>query len=206
MFEDRAAAGFILAKKLEKFANGKDVLVLGLTRGGVVVAKVIATFLNANFDILVVKKIGLLSDPELAIGAVAPKNTVFWNDDLIETINISEEEKNRLKKLKENERKQQEKDLRVVPPLEISGKTVILVDDGVATGASVIAAWKFIKKEKAREIILAVPVIATDILRDIKKYFDMVIYLKSARDFQAVGQFYKNFPQIENSQVKELLR
>lgn len=206
MFEDRQSAAFSLAKKLEVFAKRSDVLVLGLARGGVVIAKVISTFLNAPLDALIVKKIGLPANPELALGGAAPKNTVFWNNDLIQNLSISKEEKSHLLKIKENERKEQEKLLRGSKPLEIFGKTVILVDDGVATGASVLAGLKFLKKEKAKKVILAVPVIATDTLRDIRKYFDMVIYLKSRRDFQAVGQFYKDFPQVENEQVLELLR
>lgn len=206
MFEDRQQAGFLLAQKLEQFADKKDVLVLGLARGGVVVAKVISTFLNVPFDALVIKKIGLPRNPELAIGAVGPKNTVFWNEELIERLRISKEEKEKLKVLKSVERNVQENALRGNKPLEISGKTVILVDDGVATGASVLAAWKFLKKEEAKRVILAVPVIASDTLRDIKKYFDMIIALKIKRNFYAVGEFYKNFPQVENEEVVRLLK
>lgn len=205
MFESREQAGYRLAQKLEKFSKVKNVLVLGLARGGVVVAKVISTFLNVPLDVLVVKKIGAPNNPELAVGAVAPKNTVFWNEDLTQSLGISDEEKNRLKKLKENERKEQEKELLGDKPLEISGKTVILVDDGVATGASVVASSIFLKKEKTRSVILAVPVIAKDTLRNIVKYFDDIIFLESVEEFQAVGQFYRNFPQVENDEVKELL-
>lgn len=206
MFEDRKQAGFLLAQKLEKFADKKDVLVLGLARGGVLVAKVISTFLNAPLDALVVKKIGAPRNSELAIGVVGPEKSVFWNKDLLENLRITKGEKKELRKLKDKERNAQEKVLRSNKPLEILGKTVILVDDGVATGASVLLALKFLKNKKAKKIILAVPVIAEDTLRNIKKYFDMVIILKSKKDFYAVGQFYKDFPQVTNEEVVELLR
>lgn len=205
MFEDRKNAGFLLAKKLENYAGKKNVLILGMARGGVAVAKVISTFLNCSLDVLVVKKIGSPQNDELAIGGLAP-NTVFWNEDLIKSLNISDEEKNRLEELKENERKEQEMALRGDKPLEIFGKTVILVDDGVATGASVIVAALFLKEKKVAKIILAVPVIAKDILGNIKRYFDSIVFLKSVGDFHAVGQFYKHFPQVENEEVIELLR
>lgn len=204
MFEDRSAAGFLLARKLEEF-SGKNVLVLGMVRGGVVTAKVISTFLNAPLDILVVKKIGAPKNPELAAGAVAPQNTVFWNNYLIKKLKIKRSFAERLMRGKQKEREEQEKTLRGAVPLEISGKTVILVDDGVATGASVIAAAIFLRKERAEKIILAVPVIAKDTLRDITRYFDMIIVLKTESEFQSVGQFYENFPQVENEEVIQLL-
>lgn len=204
MFEDRQSAGFLLAKKLEEFAGKKGVLVLGVARGGVIVAKVISTFLNFPLNVLVIKKLGAPDNPELAIGGIAPK-TVFWNEDLVSSLNISDEEKKRTQELKENERKIQEKYFSGDKPLEISGKTVILVDDGVATGASVIAASIFLKKERAKKVVLAIPVIAKDTLSDITKYFDNIVFLKSAEEFYAVGQFYKHFPQVENEEVKKSL-
>lgn len=204
VFEDRREAGFLLAKKLEKFAGNSNILVLGMARGGVLVAKVISTFLNVPMDIFVVKKIGAPNNPELAVGGVAPGNTVFWNEDLVQRLGIKPDLAEVLRQGKEKEREKQEKYLRGDKPLEISGKTVILVDDGVATGASVVAGSKFLRKKMARGIILAVPVIAKDTLRDIKEYFDDIIFLKAVEEFHAVGQFYKNFPQIENEEVKKI--
>lgn len=205
MFEDRSSAGFILAKKLEKFAKRKNVLVLGMARGGVAVAKVISTYLNVPLDVLVVKKIGAPNNPELAIGAIGPKRSVFWNRELVAQLKIKPVFAQELRRGKEKERKEQEKALRGNKGLEILGKTVILVDDGIATGASVLAAAIFLKEEKAKEIILAAPVIARDTLRDISKYFDITIILQVEREFNAVGQFYKNFPQVENEEVIRLL-
>jgi len=206
MFEDRQNAGFLLAQDLEKFANKRDVLVLGMARGGVAVAKVISTFLNLPLDVLVVKKISVPDNPELAIGALAPKDTVFWNEELIQRLGIKLSFAEKLMKGKKKEREDQEKELRNDKPLEIFEKTVILVDDGVATGASVIAAALFLKEKEAAKIILAAPVVAKDTLKDIKKYFDMIVVLKTIKDFQSVGQFYKNFPQVENDEVRKLLQ
>lgn len=206
MFEDRETAGFLLSKKLEKFASKHNILVLGLTRGGIPVAKVISTFLECPLNVLVVKKISAPLNSELAIGAVAPGNVVFWNKHLIMQLKIKPAQALELRKAKEDERKSQEMTLRVNKPLEISGKTVILVDDGVATGASVIASAKFLKKQRAKEIVLAVPVIAKDTLSEIKGFFDMIVALKVKREFYAVGQFYKNFPQVENEEVIRLLQ
>lgn len=206
MFEDRREVGFLLAKKLEKFADKKNVLVLGMARGGVVVAKVIATYLNSPLDALVVKKIGAPENPELAVGAVGPGNTVFWNKKLLQRLRITPAFADKLREDKEKEREEQEKAIRNEKLLEISGKTVILVDDGIATGASVIAGALFLKKRKAKEIILAAPIAAKDTLKDIKMYFDMIIVLKTTKNFEAVGQFYRDFPQVENDEVIQLLK
>lgn len=206
MFEDRESAGFLLAKKLEKFAKVKNILVLGLARGGVVTAKIIASFLEVPLDTIVVKKIGAPSNQELAIGAVGPESTVYWNTDLAKQLGVKPASALKLRQGKEREREKQERELRGQKPLEIFDKTVILVDDGVATGASIIAAAMFLKKEKAKRLILAVPVIAIDTLRDIRKYFDSVFFLNSVKDFYAVGQFYKNFPQVENEEVIKFLQ
>jgi len=204
MFKDREEAGMLLAKKL-KALKEKDMVVVALTRGGVVVGKVISKILNLEFDILVVKKIGAPLNPELAIGAVAPKNTVYWNKDLVLRIGISKEEKEMLKSVKEVERKVQEKALRGKAPFNYNSKIVVLVDDGIATGATVLAARKFLKKAGANKVILAVPVISTDTLRDVKRRFDMVVTLKRKRDFMAVGEFYEYFPQVTNEEVIALL-
>lgn len=205
MFEDREQAGFLLARKLAEKVKDEDLLILGLTRGGIIPARVIAAFLEAPLNGLVVKKIGSPTNPELAIGAVGPKNTVYWNDELLRRLKISNEEKSRLKILKEAERKAQEKTLIGEKALEIFGKTAILVDDGVATGATVIVSAKFIRRAGAKKVILAVPVIAKDVLGEIKKVFDMIVALKTEKDFYAVGQFYKEFTQVENEEVKKLL-
>ena len=205
MFRDREEAGILLAEKIKKLLKEKNMVVVALTRGGVVVGKVISKILKLPFDILVVKKIGAPQNSELAIGAVAPSNTVYWNEDLLRMMNISKEEKTRLKNIKERERKEQEKMLKVGRPVDINSKVVILVDDGIATGATTLAASKYIKKEGALKLVLAVPVISADTLRDVKKYFDVIIKMKSEKNFMAVGEFYEYFPQVTNEEVVQLI-
>ncbi len=206
MFGGREEAGLKLAKKLEKKVKDKNTIILSLTRGGVVVGKIISTYLNFPQDILVLKKVGDPKNKELAIGVVGPKNTVVWNEDILSYLNLSEKEKNKLKKVKEREREKQEAFFRKGnSSLVLKNKTVILVDDGVATGATVLCAQKYLKKEKVKRLILAVPVIAKDTLNYINKYFDSVVYLKKAKEFFAVGQFYRSFPQITNEQVIDLM-
>lgn len=206
MFQDREEAALKLAKKLDKKIQIKNAIVLSLVRGGVVIGKVISTYLDLPLDILVLKKIGDPQNKELAIGVIGPKKTIAWNEDILSYLNLSEKEKNKLKKLKEKEREKQEKLLKEKKSsLDLKDKTVILVDDGVATGATVICASKYLKKEKVKKVILAVPVISRDTLGSIKKYFDNVFVIKKPRNFLAVGQFYRFFPQVTNDEVKAIL-
>lgn len=205
MFEDREEAAAKLCLKLKSVVKDKNVVVIALVRGGVVLGKIIADYFKAPWGILVIKKIGAPQNSELAIGAVAPGNIVYWNRDLCEQLSLSKEQKGELRKEKEEQRRAQEK-LLGGKHIDFRGKSVILVDDGVATGATVIAAGKFLKRNGAKEIILAVPVISKDILVSIKRYFDIVCILKSIYNFYAVGQFFRNFPQVENEQVIALLR
>ena len=233
MFKDRKQAGKLLAKKLKKFKSnlpagrqGTDVVVIGITRGGGVVAKEISRSFNLPLDIIVIKKIGAPQTPELAIGAIGPPATlslakrtgpnsvVFWDEDLIKRLNIDEEYKNRAKEIKSFERGELENflrngrsigKLRTSKPLNVKNKKIILVDDGVATGSTVIAAVKFFRKEKSKEVVLAVPVIAKDTFLNIKKYFDAVVALQIEGQLYAIGQFYKEFPQVDNREVMKLI-
>jgi len=206
MFESREQAAKKLTLKILGKVKPKNSIVIALPRGAVVMGKIIADYLAVPLDILVTKKIGLPLNPELAIGAVAPKNTVFWNKDILNKLYLSKKDLKELQSKKEKERKLSEKRLRNgKKPINIKGKDVVLVDDGIATGATVIAAQKYLRKAKARKIILAVPLIAKDIFLEIKKAFDEVIVLKKAPDFYAVGQFYANFPQVTDKEVINLL-
>ena len=213
MFKDRRQAGKLLARKLKKFKNhlpagrqGKDVVVIGITRGGAVVAREISDFLNLSLDIIVIKKIGAAQNPELAIGAIGPNSVVFWDEGLIRRLNISEKYKNHLKAIKNFERTELENFLRKgKKSLVVKNKKIILVDDGVATGATVLCAVKFFRKEKSKEVILAVPVIAKDTFLSIKKYFDAVIALQIEEELYAIGQFYKEFHQVDNKEVVKYL-
>lgn len=204
MFEDREEAASKLCLKLKSVVKDKDIVVIALARGGVVLGKIIADYFKAPLDVLVIKKIGSPLNSEFAIGAVGPKNTVYWNYDLCKALGLSQTEKLKLRKEKEEQRRAQEKLFKSCH-IDFKKKSVILVDDGVATGATAITAAIFLKKEKAQEIILAIPVISKDTVLNIKRYFDKVCSLKIIKAFYAVGQFYRNFPQIENDQVIKIL-
>ena len=175
MFKNREEAGKLLAEHLHAFKKRKDVLVLGIARGGIVVAKEIAKKLKLPLDVVVIKKIGAPNNPELAIGA-------------------SLERGKREKVFRKGKK-----------PLDIKNRTVILVDDGVATGATVLCAQKFLKKESAKKIILAIPVISKETYRHISRYFDRIITLSVEEDFYAVGQFYREFPQVSDEEVISFL-
>ena len=165
----------MLAGHLHAFKKRKDVLVLGIARGGMVVARIISDKLELPLDVVVIKKIGAPNNPELAIGASL--------------------ERGKREKLFRKGKK----------PLDIKNRTVILVDDGVATGATVLCAQKFLKKEGAKKIILVIPVISKETYRHISRYCDRIIVLSVEDDFYAVGQFYKEFPQVSDEAVIRLL-
>ncbi len=214
MFKDRRQAGKLLARKLKKFKNQKGVVVIGITRGGVVVAREISKALKLPLDIIVIKKIGAAQNPELAIGAIGPNSVVFWDESLIKRLNIDGEYKNHSKEIKNFERTRLENflrrgksfgKLRTSKPLDVKNKKIILVDDGVATGATVLCAAKFFRKEKSKEVILTIPVIAKDTFLSIKKYFDAIVALQIEGELYAIGQFYREFPQVDDLEVRSLL-
>ncbi len=205
MFQNRQQAGELLAAKLKDYQR-KEVVVLGIPRGGVVVASAVAEFLQLPLDIIVIKKIGAPNNPELAVGAVAGAKIIYWDNRLCRQLSITKSEKLEVRSKKLEELREREKLLRGEKKYNnFENKTVILVDDGVATGATAIAAGKFVKKMKAKKIILATTVIAKDTLLHIKRYFDEVIFLESPEEFHAVGQFYQDFPQVGDEEVKAIL-
>ncbi|MCL5438875.1 MAG: phosphoribosyltransferase [Patescibacteria group bacterium] len=206
MFENREEAARLLLRKLEKFIGFKNLLILAIPRGGVAIGKIVADTLTLPLDILVIKKIGVPGNPELAIGAVGPSNTVYWDESIIKSLNLDKGDLKILKLQKEKEQAHKEIEFRSSrKALEIKNKIIILVDDGVATGATVLCAQKYLKKSKAKKITLAVPVIAKNTYQEIKRYFDEIISLKKVENFYAVGQFYKEFPQVSDDEVIKIL-
>lgn len=204
MFKNREEAGRLLAKELLEY-KGQNIMVLAIPRGGVVVGRVVADLLQVPLDIIVVRKIGSPNNPELAIGAVSPGQTVYWDWDLIKKLAISRKLRSILKKSKLQEQKDREKLLRGDKDYDnIKDKIIILIDDGVATGATVLAAKKFLRK-KVKAVILAVPVASRDVLTNIERYFDRIIALSVEEKFYAVGQFYQEFSQVEDNEVLEIL-
>ena len=202
MFEDREDAGKNLALKLKRIIKGKDYIVVALLRGGIVLGKKISDYFQIPLYPLVIRKIGSPDNPELAIGAIGPKKTIYWDEKFIKYLSVNNDYKSIIIEEKSKEVEGLEKIFKTQSASrQIKNKKVILVDDGVATGASAICASIFLKKEKTKEIILAAPIVTKDILRDINKYFDRVIALKVVENLGSVGEFYRCFPQVSNEEA-----
>lgn len=206
LFNDRSDAGKQLALQLEKYKDRKEVIVLGLTRGGVVTASEIASFLHATLNAVVVRKIGAPGNPELALGAISEHGEGVFNEHLIGLLGISPEYL-----AKEVERQKMIVKQRLAlyrgssASPDLKGKTIILVDDGIATGASMRAAIKSVKIAGAKKVVLAVPVAAPDSLKKMEKEVDEVVCLDSPAFFEAVGSFYRLFDQTTDEEIVRLL-
>ncbi len=206
MFQDREEAARRLALEIEKQIEYRDFVIAAILRGGIVLGKVIADYFKVPLEPLVVRKLGAPSEKELAIGALGPKNTIYWDEDLIKRLGIDKEYRLSIVKKKSSEHKKLEDIINGQrKPLDFTNKKVIVVDDGVATGATVICASMFLKKVGAGSIMLATPVIAKDTFYNMHKYFDKVIALEIAPNFYSVGQFYNDFPQVEDEEVVGIL-
>jgi putative phosphoribosyl transferase len=203
MFEDRAQAGTLLALKLKKIVKGKNFIIVSLLHGGIILGKEISDYFNLSQKPLAVKKIGAPFNPELAIGAVTSDKTSYFDRDLIKQLNIGKEyvEKSLQIKWKEAQALQD----KFKTKISLKNKRIIIVDDGIATGTTAICASIYVKKQKAKEIILASPVIAKNSLKIINVHFDRIISLKIACNLNSVGQFYKFFPQINDEEAGDYL-
>ncbi len=205
IFSDRFEAGELLAQQLKEYANDPDTIVVALPRGGVPVAHVIAKQLGLPLDIFFVKKIPSPYNPEAAIGAVSENGMEYLNERAVMMLNVSRPYiDEQIQKIMESIR--QKRALYQKPRIPVAGKRVILVDDGVATGASMYLAAKALKEEGAKEVIIAVPVAPPDSLALLREAADRVVVLDVPVDFMAVGQFYKDFHQLSDEEVMELLR
>lgn len=206
MFTDRDEAGKKLAEKVAFEVRSQKGIVLAIPRGGIVIGRYLSQKLNLPLDILVTKKIPAPGNPELAIGAVGEGGIVFFDEILCQNLCVTEVYK---KKIVEEKRKELESKQNFFrkgkPPLDLKDKTVILTDDGVATGATMLAAVKVVKKQKPKELIVAVPVVALDSLKKLQEEADKVIYLEAPEMFFAVGQFYQNFNQVSDEEVIRIL-
>ena len=206
IFEDRIDAGRRLAKALKEYANKADTLVLALPRGGVVVGYEVSAALNLPLDIVCPRKIGAPSNPELAIGAVTETGEGILSDDLVTALGVSESY------IQDTIQQEKEEALRRLahyrqgrPPRQLKGVTTILVDDGIATGSTMLAAIKTCKTEGAHPLILAVPVAPPDTFKRLQKEVDLAICLSTPTGFYAVGQFYNVFEQTSDDEVIALL-
>lgn len=209
MFADRHDAGVQLAQQLLQYRDLQpQAVVLGLPRGGVVAAAEVATALNAELDVLVVRKIGAPHQAELAIGAVTngEQPQVFLNRELIEALGVDDGYLNQeIARQHEEVRRRQEFYRRGRPPVPIEGRVVIVVDDGIATGATVRAGIAALRKKNPARIVLAVPVAAPDSLRMLQQDVDEIVCLYAPSNFMAVGRFYSNFEQTTDEEVIALL-
>lgn len=206
MFKDRNDAGRALADKLKQYRGKKDVVVLALVRGGIVVAYEIASALSLPLDIIIARKIGAPMNQELGIGAIAGDVSVL-NEPLIRDLEISRTyviaEIEKKKKEAREKRKIYGKETTL---LDLSNKTVILVDDGIATGITMEAAIHYVRGEKAKKIVIAVPVASDHTARKFEKEVDQFVCLDVPVSMLSVGQFYENFAQVSDEEVIDYLK
>ncbi|MCI0598656.1 MAG: phosphoribosyltransferase [Beijerinckiaceae bacterium] len=206
-FENRADAGRRLAVALAGY-SGHSPVVLALPRGGVPVAAEVAAALNAPLDVLLVRKIGVPGQPELAMGAVTDGITpvVVRNTDIIRHAGVTETEFNAVRdaELAEIERRRR-RYLGSRCPADVSGRTVIVVDDGIATGATIRTALRAVRAKSPRELVLAVPVAARDTLNELREEAGNAVCLEAPAWFDAVGSFYGNFRQVTDAEVIAIL-
>lgn len=204
---DRREAGRVLADQLKAYANQKDVIVLALPRGGVPVAYEIAKALHAPLDVFIVRKLGVPGHEELAMGALATGGVTVFNEDILQELRIPQQAIDRVIKDEEQELKRREHTYRDDKPLpEIKDKTVILVDDGIATGATMRAAIKALRELKPKSIVIAVPVAEVTTCEKMGKIADKIVCPLRPTFFYAVGAWYDNFAQTTDEEVSELLR
>ena len=205
-FFDRTEAGQFLADNLSAYANRDDVVVLALPRGGVPVAAEVAKKLNAPLDVFVVRKLGLPGHPELAMGAIASGGVRVFNGEVVNALRIPDEVIDAVSAEELVELQRREKAYRADrPPLELEGKIVVVVDDGVATGSTMLAAVSALRQLNAARIVVATPVIAASTYAEIQRAADEVAAVLVPEHFYAVGQWYQDFGQTTDDEVRELL-
>jgi putative phosphoribosyl transferase len=205
-FRDRAEAGRALARALSHYAGRDDVIVLALPRGGVPVAAEVAKELGAPLDVFVVRKLGVPGHEELAMGAIASGGVLVLDDGVLRWLGISEEQLQRALTRELDELRRREAAYRNGRPLpDLKGKTVILVDDGLATGASMQAAARAVRRHQPARIVIAVPVASRATCDQFRDDVDEVVCAVTPEPFYAVGNWYEDFSQTSDEEVRELL-
>ncbi len=209
-FKDRKDAGLQLAERLSWLKNEKednnDVIVLAIPRGGVIVADEIAKSLNAMLDVVVPRKLGAPYNPELAIGAVMHDSSSYINEYVTNTLRI---EQDYITSEIDEQVKEIERRLalyRGSSKYDLEGKTIVMVDDGIATGATMMVTILWIKKQKPKMMILAIPVAPKEVTRKLSEMVDRSVVLHTPLEFGAVGEFYEDFGQISDQEVIDTLR
>lgn len=203
---NRSEAGRLLATELNHYKSKSDVIVLGLTRGGVPVAAEVASALQAPLDVVVVRKIGVPFQPELAMGAIAGDNTQVLDRQLIRALGLTDKD---VDSVATRERAEVERRERLYrggrPPLDLKGRTAILVDDGLATGSTMLAAVAFTSKRLPKRIVLAVPVASVEALEKLRKKVDECVCLAAPEPLFSVGVWYRNFLPTADAEVVKIL-
>jgi len=207
LFQDRFEAGRLLASKLTHLANRPDVVVLALPRGGVPVGYEVAKALNAPLDVFVVRKLGVPGQEELAMGAIASGGVRVVNERLVQALGIPDEVVDAIAAEEERELQRREREYREGrSPVDVTGRSVILVDDGLATGSSMRVAAQALKAKNPTRIIVAVPVASPQTCEQFQSEVDQVICAVTPEPFWAVGQWYRDFSQTSDQEVRDLLR
>jgi putative phosphoribosyl transferase len=207
MFKNRKDAGMQLAESLKEYIGQMNVLVLALPRGGVVTGVEIADRLKAPLDVLIVRKIGHPWQPELAVGAISEIGSIVYNEDIVSSAGVTKEY------LREEAAQQREEIARRQQLyrggrklVNLRGKTVILVDDGVATGATMKAAVEALKREQVGKLVVAVPVAPLSTAAELQQMVDVFVCPAMPEDFMSVGSYYGDFKQVTDADVMQLLQ
>lgn len=205
-FADRSDAGRKLAQALDQYRGRDNVLILALPRGGVPIGAIIAQHLKANLDLMVVRKLGTPGHEELAMGAIASGGERILNQDVIRLANVSDAA---LQDVTERERKELERREKAYrgdrPWPDVRGATVIIVDDGLATGATMKVAIKAVRHYQPKELVVAVPVAPSDTIEELRQQVDEVICLETPDAFGGIGRWYRNFGQTSDDEVRARL-
>jgi putative phosphoribosyl transferase len=206
IFRDRSEAGEVLAARLEAYRNMPNTVVLALPRGGVPVAYEIGRRLGLPVDVFIVRKLGVPGQEELAMGAIASGGVRYINEDVISQLGIPEQTIDAVSRREVREIEARELAYRSHrPPLNVRGKTVILVDDGLATGSTMLAAIAALRQNAPEKITVAVPLAARETCSRVSRVVDEIVCLKMPEPFYAVGQWYVSFPQTTDEEVRDLL-
>ena len=206
LFRDRTEAGRVLAQRLKRAIEARDILVLALPRGGVPVGFEIAQAFHADLDVFLVRKLGVPGHEELAMGAIASGGVRVLNEALIEQLRIPAAAIDRVTEREQNEIARREAFYREGrPPLPVTKRTVVLVDDGLATGATMLAAARAVRPKKPKRIIVAVPVASRDACEEFRRLVDDVICADTPEPFYSVGAWYEDFLQTSDTDVRQLL-
>ncbi len=206
MFKDRKDAGMQLAEKLKDFAGQPNMLVLALPRGGVVTGVEVAKRLKAPLDVFIVRKIGHPWQPELAAGAISETGSIVYNEEVVSSMGVTKGYlRDEAARQREEIARRQQLYRGGQNLVNVAGKTIILVDDGVATGATMKAAVEALKREQVGNLVVAVPVAPPDTAAVLQRIVDVFVCLDVPDDFMAVGSYYEDFIQVTDADVTELL-